>query len=118
MDSQSRKIALYGLSAETEKTLREWQGIYEVAGLLDGFRTSGEMYGKKIISLDNAVMLGIDLIVVVARPGSCKAITRRIGRFCADNRILLYDVRGKNLLEETKISYAFQTLGGSQLRPL
>ncbi|MBD5478591.1 MAG: hypothetical protein HDR08_07125 [Lachnospiraceae bacterium] len=112
MDSQSRKIALYGLSAETEKTLREWQGIYEVAGLLDGFRTSGEMYGKKIISLDHAVMLGIDLIVVVARPGSCKAITKRIGRFCADNRILLYDVRGKNLLEETRISYAFQTLEG------
>lgn len=113
MSRQSRKIALYGLSAETEKTLHEWQGTYKVAGLLDGYRTSGEMYGQRIISLDEVVALGIDLIVVVARPSSCRAITKRIGRFCTENKILLYDIRGKNLLEETKISYAFQSVEGS-----
>lgn len=96
-----RRIALYGLSTETERVLNDFKD-YEIVGLLDGFEQDGEIYGKKIISLDNAISMGIERIIVVARPGSCKAIARRIGEKCIENRIEVCDIRGKDLLAEDK----------------
>lgn len=103
-------IALYGLGTETEKAITELQEKYEIVGLLDGFRDSGEIYGKRIISLNDTLSLNVSKIIVVARPGSCKAITKRIGDFCKDNNIQLFDIRGKNLLEDKKISYKLDSI--------
>jgi predicted HAD superfamily hydrolase len=85
---------------------------FNVVGLLDGFRNSGELYGYPIIPLEYAVSLGIELIVVVARPGSCKAISKRIGSVCGENNIALFDVRGKDLLNQPKITYDFMNTDG------
>lgn len=105
------RIAVYGLSTETERFLCENVNI-SVLGLLDGFCTDGEMYGYPIISLDSAVAKGVKLIIVVARPGSCKAIAKRIGNVCKEKGIFLFDVRGKNLLEHAAVSYAFDNVPG------
>lgn len=105
-------IAIYGLSTETEKVLPEFVENYIVVGLLDGFRTEGELYGQQIISIENAIARGIKKIVVVARPGSCKAISKRIGKICRDNDIELQDVQGRDLLESNKVVYEFGLLHG------
>ncbi len=102
-----KQVALYGLGTETERFLLENRDVQNIVGLLDGFRTEGEMYGYPIISLEEAVKKGVSLIIVIARPGSCKAIAKRIGSFCREKAIELFDVRGKNLLEENTARYNF-----------
>ena len=106
------KIALYGLGTETEKAIEQYEVGYEIVGLLDGFQESGEIYGKRILSLSQAADFGIEQIVVVARPGSCKAIAKRIGAFCREKEIALFDVRGKDLLEEKRIAFDLKGIAG------
>lgn len=106
------KIAVYGLGTETQSELPGLLGQYEVVGLLDSFRTEGEIYGLRVIPVEEAVRLGIRRIIVVARPGSCKAIAKRIGELCRRNEIKLYDIRGKDLLQSPRVVYDFKTIKG------
>lgn len=109
---RAEKIALYGLGTETEKTVRALENDYEIVGLLDSFRVDGELYGKQIISLDDALNASLKLIIVVARPGSCRAITKKIGSRCREKGIALMDIRGKDLLEIKEVSYIFSNVDG------
>ncbi len=106
------KIVLYGLGTETQKALLSFEGQFEVIGLLDSFQESGELFGKKIMSLPRAIDEGVKLIVVVARPGSCKAIAKKIGDICRECEIALMDIRGKNLLERKCVTYDFTGING------
>lgn len=107
-----KNIALYGLGTETERTLIEWNGKYNVIGLLDGFRTEGEQFGYPIVDIKDVVKQNNVVIVVVARPGSCKAIAKRIGDICKENNVELYDIRGKDLLQDTRVVYDFKSVRG------
>ncbi len=104
-------VALYGLSKETEKALTELTG-FQIVGLLDSFQEEGSFYGKPVISLPSCVKKGVKLIIVVARPGSCKAIAKRIGSFCAENQIALMDIRGKDLCSQNEILFDLKHAGG------
>ncbi len=104
---RGRKTAVYGLGAETPKALTDLEENFEVMGLLDGFREDGEMYGKPVIPFGKAVKNGVELIFVAARPGSCRAIAKRIGGRCRECGILLMDTKGKDLLAEKKAVYDF-----------
>lgn len=109
-ESENTPFCLYGLGTETKLFLAEYGRDLPVIGLLDGFREEGELYGYPIISLNTALEKGVKLILVIARPGSCKAITKRIGTWCRENEIALYDVRGRNLLDEKKAVYDFSAV--------
>lgn len=76
------KIAIYGIGKETEKNIPEINEYVEIVGLLDGFRDNGNIYGYNIISLNKAIKIGIKAIIVIARPGSCRAIVTRIKDKC------------------------------------
>ena len=106
------KIALYGLGTETERFITEYKGEVAIEGLLDGFKEDGEIYGYPIIPLDSTVNKDVHLIIVVARPGSCKAIAKRIGSFCRENEIALFDVRGRDLLSAANVSFDFSNVSG------
>lgn len=108
------RIAVYGLSTETQRMIKEWNGKYEIVGLLDSFQTTGQQFGYPIVSLEGAFSLGITRIIVVARPGSCKAIAKKIGKPCKSNSIELYDVRGIDLLQEKEVAYHFKGHKGYQ----
>ncbi|SKB94927.1 hypothetical protein SAMN06296386_11033 [Lachnospiraceae bacterium] len=112
------KIALYGLGTETERFITEYRKHFSIVGILDGFKYDGEIYGYPIIPLISLPSKKVSLIVVVARPGSCKAITKRIGKFCEENKIALYDVRGRNLLASTSVKYDFKTTSGTSRNKL
>lgn len=109
---KNKKIALYGLGTETERFLSEYGDSLCIVGLLDGFREDGEIYGYPIIPISEVVAKGVSLIIVVARPGSCKAIAKRIGALCIEKNIALFDVRGKDLLAVNDVSYVFSGLKG------
>lgn len=105
-----KKIALYGLGTETQEFIKQTNGKFRIAGLLDGFQTEGSLYGKNIIDVKDCSKYGVELIIVVARPGSCKAIAHRISDICIRNGIQLIDVRGKDLLHHTHEYYTYSKL--------
>lgn len=101
---ENSSFALYGLGTETERFLNQNPSL-PVVGLLDGYRESGELYGHPILSLQEAFERGARTIVVIARPGSCKAIAKRISTFCTENGVALMDVRGQDLLAPKTAAY-------------
>ena len=115
---KNRTIALYGLGTETQRFLSDHGDELSIVGLLDGFRTDGTMYGYPIIPIEDTIEKNVGCIIVVARPGSCKAITKRIGDFCAQNDIELFDVRGKDLLAPSDVAYDFSGVEGYRISDL
>lgn len=105
------KIAIYGLSPLTKTLLKQLDG-YQVIGLLDGYRDSGTLYGKPILSLKGAAAEDVKLIVVAARPESCKVIAKRIGGFCKEHSIALLDIHGTDLSTPKKPSYSLRGISG------
>ncbi len=112
------RIALYGLGTETERFLAEYGDELKVIGLLDGFRTNGEMYGYPIIPIETLPEENVSLIIVIARPGSCKAIAKRIGDFCREKNIVLFDVRGRDLLDVSSVAYDLKNVNGATRKEL
>ena len=108
LDRKQSPIALYGIGEETARTLTELAD-FNIVGLLDGYKESGEIYGFPIISLSDVVSMGVGLIVVIARPGSCRAIADRIGEFCKDNNITLIDANGNDLLAPKKVLFTLES---------
>jgi len=111
-------VALYGLGTETERFLNEYGNKLSIVGLLDGFKSYGEIYGYPIIPLSETLEKGVKLIIVIARPGSCKAIAKRIGDFCRENDIALFDVRGRNLLDTAAVAFDFKNVSGASKEDL
>ena len=107
---KGKKIAIYGLGIETEKALEKIRQSFQIMGLLDSYRETGTLYDMPIISLEQAIHDSVELIIVVARPGSCRAIAKRIGNLCEKNHIDLIDVRGMNLCNKKKIAYDFNNI--------
>ncbi len=105
-------IAIYGLSTETKKVLDEIKEEFSIVGLLDGYKNTGMLYGKPIISIEKAIEYQVKLILVVARPGSCRAIAKRIKKVCIENQIDLFDIRGRNLSVQKSVVYNFKGVNG------
>lgn len=106
------KIAIYGLGAETERVLGEIGETFQVTGLLDSYQNSGRLYGKPVISLEHAIAERVRMILVAARPGSCRAIAKRIGGICRERKIALFDTRGNDLSDVRHVIYDFKAVPG------
>jgi len=99
MVKKEHVIAIYGLSNLTQKLLGQLREEFNIIGLLDGYRQSGTLYGKSIISMEQAIQSKVEAIIVVARPSSRRIIVNRIREICKEHGIKLYDVHGNDLLE-------------------
>lgn len=106
-------IAVYGLGIETKKLLDRLGGRYPVIGLLDSYKEEGMIYDCRIISFAEAVQKQVKLILVVARPGSCKAIAGRIKKDCIEHGIDLIDIRGNDLCRDKRAAYDFTGISGT-----
>lgn len=102
-DLKNKKIALYGISKNTQILLEHCTG-YNFLGIMDGYQNDGTIYGKDILSLDDVIDLQIDTIIIVARVSSAKIIYRRISEFCNENNINVFDVNGSNFSAEGEIT--------------
>lgn len=108
---QNKKIAVYGLSPLTAAVL-ERLDHHQVIGLLDGCQKSGSLYGKPILSVEEVIAAGVRLIIVAARPESCKIIAKRIGALCKKNAVKLIDTHGNDLNAPRKAAYALGDVAG------
>lgn len=105
-------IAVYGLGIETKKLLKQLSGDLHIIGLLDSYKEEGMIYDCRIIPFSEAIERQVKLILVVARPGSCKAIAGRIKGKCIEHGIDLIDIRGNDLCREKRVVYDFASVSG------
>lgn len=105
-------IAIYGLGTETEKNIDRLAKQYTIVGLLDSYKTSGRAFGYSVIGIDDAIKAGVERIIIIARPGSCRAIAGQIGLLCRENGIELTDIKGDNLLKERETVFSFDVTHG------
>lgn len=110
--------AIYGIGTDTERLLPEIEADFDIVGLLDGFRTSGCIYGKRLLSIGELPEKGVKLIIVIARPASCRIIAKRIGNFCGENGIALFDTNGKDLLQKSGAAFSFDKKLGAAKQQL
>lgn len=87
-----KRMALYGLSANTEYLVKN-QMIGNVVALLDGTVHGGYRWGLPVLSLDEARKM-IDMIVIVARRQTVPLIYQRIASLESDG-IMIVDVLGR-----------------------
>lgn len=106
-------VAIYGIGTETERFINQYENGFSFIGLLDGFRESGKIYNYPIVTLKEVVRQNVKLIIVVARPGSCKVIAKRVRQCCINHGIALIDVRGKDLLYLNEEKFDFSTIKGN-----
>ena len=96
---EDRNLVLYGLSVNSDIIIKSFPN-HKILGLLDGYEQSGELYDKPILSLKKVKEQGADAIIIVARASSVALIAQRVGSFCRENELGLYDVHGKDWLHE------------------
>lgn len=114
-EKRKEPLVLYGIGKNTGDLLTRIQE-YNIVGLMDGKRKDGTIWGKPILDHEDVKSLKIRTIVIIARPAVMGVIYHRISRFCVENGITVYDVRGNDLLEiyvnkERDIPYFHQNMG-------
>ena len=95
---KQKRIVYYGIGPKTELLLKTFPD-YNVIGLLDRTETSGMKYGTQVISMEEAIKLKPDIIIVVALIPNTKIIFNRIGKICQENNIPLFGIGGIDLFE-------------------
>ncbi|MCD7979076.1 MAG: hypothetical protein LUF31_00665 [Fusobacterium sp.] len=93
---KKKRIVIYGLSYGTKLILENFPD-FNICGLMDGYRTDGCIYEKKILSYQEVIALQTDMIIIVARPNITELIRNRIAGFCKKNSIALFSADGKKL---------------------
>lgn len=93
---KNKRIVIYGLSYGTKLIVENFPD-FNICGLMDGYRTDGSIYEKKILSYQEVIALQIDMIIIVARPNITELIRNRIAGFCKKNSIVLFSADGKKL---------------------
>lgn len=88
-----KRIALYGIGANAKAILENFPEKNIVA-LLDEKHIGEYILGKKIISLEEAVKLGIEVIIIAAEALASEIISERISVFCQTNSIVLLNMYG------------------------
>lgn len=90
---KDKRIALYGIGKNAETILNEEKELNIIA-LIDKDHIGKYKYGKKIISLESALYLELDAIIIAAESQSEKKIVDRIAKVCMHNGIELLNMYG------------------------
>lgn len=97
---QNKKIVLYGAGEKT-RILLENVKDFEFVGILALDMEGENLYGKKVLSLQE-VVYDRCVIIIVAREHITDIIYNRIRKFCQENAIGVYDIHGKQLPHDEK----------------
>ena len=93
---KSRPIALYGIGKNTRLLLPKIRD-YNIIGLMDREKKSGEIEGVPIIDYDQLLIHKVKDIILIARPVVRAIIYYRIADFCHKNKINIWDINGNDL---------------------
>lgn len=93
---QDKKIVIYGIGKNTQIILEHFESD-NIIGLMDECRAGEQIYGKEIISMEEALKRGAELILIVARASNVSIIYRRISETCIRQGIVVYDINGEEV---------------------
>lgn len=96
-----KRIVLYGIADNAKAILREFEE-QNIIALLDSKHTGQYIYGKKIISLEETILLQTEVIIIAAEAASSWIVSERIREFCQSHSILLLNMYG---VDEKEINY-------------
>lgn len=107
---EGKRIALYG-TADNANAIIHMFPEQNIIGLLDQRHTGEYIFGKKVLSLEEVVQLGIEIIIIAAEAVSSQIVSERIFHFCQANTIRLLNMYGmeemdlRNQLLSQEVSY-------------
>lgn len=107
---RGKKVALYGTGDNAKYVLDEVKEI-AVEALIDQNGVGQYKFGRLVISLNQALLLGIEVIIIAAEARSSVVVSERIAEFCLEHKIQLYNLYGmdelarKRELLEQKANY-------------
>lgn len=105
-----KRIALYG-TADNAKAIIHNFPEQNIIALLDKQHTGEYIFGKKVLSLEEAALLRVEVIIIAAEAASSQIVSERIFSFCQANMIRLLNMYGmdemdlKNQLLLQEVSY-------------
>lgn len=91
-----KRIVLYGIGQYTDWIINQCNTL-PIVGVMDRWLSSGEVYGKRILSYPELLGMQVNLIIISASIYNTGIIRNRISDFCDDNCILLFDLEGNRL---------------------
>ncbi|EOS80740.1 hypothetical protein C817_01347 [Dorea sp. 5-2] len=104
---QDKNMAIYGIGKNTQIILEHFSNK-NIVGLMDECRNGERIYGKEIISIEEAVNRGVELVLIVARASNVRIIYRRISEACLHYGIRVYDINGEEVSEETIVKRDYE----------
>ena len=96
-----KKVALYGIGDNAKYILERVDSFHPLA-LIDEHNYGKMIHGKPVLALNEALLLGIEVIIIAAEAGSSIIVCQRIASFCCANHIALFNMYGINELERQK----------------
>jgi FMN phosphatase YigB (HAD superfamily) len=99
---ENEEIVIYGIGKNTRNIIADFPEANIVA-LMDEQRVGDEIYGKRIIDIEEVISFGVKKIIIVSRFSNLKIIYRRIAEKARMNGINVYDING-NLIDDTRES--------------
>ncbi|NBK94261.1 hypothetical protein D5278_20305 [bacterium 1XD21-13] len=96
------KFIIYGTGINAEAVVKNCTD-YSVVGIMDVAKTGQSFCGLPILSMEEILEKGIQIIIVVARPAVHTIIYKRIREWCIEHQIEVYDIYGKSMEEKLKI---------------
>ena len=91
---RDQNIVIYGLGANTKFLLDAMKDEYHFIGLMDGVRTGETVFGLPVLSMEEALGKGVDVILILARAANVAIIYPRIAAACERHGIPVYDING------------------------
>lgn len=98
---KDKTFAIYGVGINAKRCL-DRLGEEHFIGLVDSNSTGRYIYGKKVLSNDEILLLGVDAIIIAAEPVPTFIVYERIYDFCLHNKIDIFDMYGNNLLQANR----------------
>lgn len=98
---KDKKIVIYGLGPNTKVLIEEFTD-YSIIGLMDKVCTGDIVWGKKVISMEEAIEMKTDAIIILARFSNIPIIYNRIADKCKENAIPVFDINGELVSKKSR----------------
>ena len=113
---QGSRIALYGSGANTRHILEAESRCFDVMAVVDDSAVGKRVGTMTVLSLDDALSQGIEVLVIAAEFASVDVAYRRISERCQRAEVRVFDMYGNDCsIIETATSNAIKQLMDCQL---
>lgn len=90
---KKKHIVIYGVGVNAKRALACMSSLH-ILGLMDDEYTGKYLYGKKVLSQEEVLLLNVDTILIAATPEATQIVYKRIVSFCMDHHISILNMYG------------------------